>query len=154
MKPSGLTINREPADSETARTLIQELDAELAERYPLHAIHGLHPGESEDPKLIFLIVREGSEPAACGAVRPIDATTAEVKRMFVRSVYRGRGIGRVLLEALESAARDEGYATLVLETGIRQPEALALYRGAGYVDREPYGEYIGNPFSVCMMKQW
>ena len=151
--PPELTIRREPADSEAARTLIQELDAELAERYPHHAIHGLHPGECDDPRLIFLIARDGRELAACGALRPLDTTTAEVKRMFVRPALRGQGIAHVVLEALESAAREEGCDTLVLETGIRQPEALALYRGAGYVERAPYGEYIGNPFSVCMTKR-
>ena len=151
--PLDLTSHREPADSEAARTLIQELDAELAERYPHHAIHGLHPGESGDPELIFLIARAGGEPVGCGALRPLGAGKAEVKRMFVRPVLRGCGLGVAILEALEKAGREAGYDTLLLETGTRQPEALALYRKAGYMESEPFGEYIGNPFSVCMTKR-
>jgi putative acetyltransferase len=148
-----LEIRPEAADAEDARALIAELDAELAERYPSNAIHGLHPGETEDPRLVFLIARSAGEPVACGALRPLVAGTAEIKRMFVRRNHRGRGIARAVLEALEATARHSGYATLVLETGTRQPEALALYRRAGYVEREPYGEYVGNPFSVCMTKR-
>jgi len=148
-----LTIRREPADSEPAEVLIGELDAELAERYPHLAIHGLHPGEAQDPKLIFLIARIGNEPVGCGALRPLDETRVEVKRMFVRPAFRGRGLGEAILEALEREGREAGYDTLLLETGTRQPEALALYRKAGYTEREPFGEYLGNPFSVCMTKK-
>ena len=147
-----LDIRREAAGSEDARTLITELDAELADRYPTHAIHGLHPGESEDPQLIFLVARAGDDVAGCGALRPLGDGTAEVKRMFVRAKYRGQGIARSVLDALEREARNAGYDTLLLETGTRQPEALAVYRRAGYVEREPFGEYLGNPFSVCMTK--
>jgi GNAT superfamily N-acetyltransferase len=147
-----LVIRREAADSEDARSLLAELDAELAMRYPAKAIHGLHPGEERDPQLIFLIARADGEPLGCGALRPLENGTVEIKRMFVRATARRRGISRAILDALEGIARDSGYATLVLETGTRQPEALTLYRSAGYVEREPYGEYVGNPFSVCMTK--
>lgn len=148
-----LTIRREAADSKPAEALLLELDAELAERYPHLAIHGLHPGEAQDSKLIFLIARIGGEPAGCGALRPLDDTRVEVKRMFVRPTFRGQGLGEAILEALEKAGREAGYDTLLLETGTRQPEALALYRKAGYTEREPFGEYLGNPFSVCMTKK-
>src|SRR5262245_34268641 len=114
MRPE-LVIHRETADTQDARALIAELDAELTERYPSHAIHGLHPGESEDPELIFLVARRGEEPVGCGALRPLGNGIAEVKRMFVRRNYRGQGIARAVLEALETAARDSGCATLVLE---------------------------------------
>ena len=73
--------------------------------------------------------------------------------MFVRPAFRGRGLGEAILEALEREGREAGYDTLLLETGTRQPEALALYRKAGYTEREPFGEYLGNPFSVCMTKK-
>ena len=148
-----LDLRREEAGSKDAQLLIGELDRELAERYPAHAIHGLHPGESDDPGFIFLLARANGVPVGCGALRPLDHRTAEVKRMFVLPRCRGQGIARAILDALEAAARAEGYATLVLETGTRQTEALALYRRAGYVEREPYGEYVGNPLSVCMTKK-
>ena len=151
--PPDFSIRREAADSPAAQILIAELDTELAERYPSSAIHGFYPGEAEDPQLIFLILRVGDDLAGCGALRPLGAGQAEVKRMFTRPEHRGRGLGRAILEALEREARMEHYDTLLLETGIRQPEALALYRRAGYSEREPYGEYVGNPFSVCMTKK-
>jgi GNAT superfamily N-acetyltransferase len=77
---------------------------------------------------------------------------AEIKRMYVAPEVRGRGVGRQLLVSLEAEARRLGISRLVLETGPRQPEALALYRGAGYVEIPLFGEYIGAEFSVCMAK--
>ncbi|HET9234745.1 MAG TPA: GNAT family N-acetyltransferase [Candidatus Eisenbacteria bacterium] len=153
MNAPALGVSRQPPDSETAQQLLRELDEELASRYPSAAIHGLHPGEADDPRLIFLVAELGSDPVGCGALRSLDAATAEIKRMFVRSAYRGQGIARTILLALESEAREAGYKKLWLETGSRQPEAIELYRTADYVPRAPYGEYVGNPYSVCMEKE-
>ena len=153
MNAPALLVSQEPADSSAAQELLRELDAELARRYPSGAIHGLHPGEAEDPRLMFLIARCGANPVGCGALRHVDAQTAEIKRMFVRSAHRGQGIARAILLALESAAQDAGYRELWLETGSRQPEAIELYRSAGYIQRAAYGEYVGNPYSVCMEKR-
>ncbi len=72
--------------------------------------------------------------------------------MFVRSEERGRGIGRALLAALEAEARRLGLTRLVLETGVRQLEAIALYESAGFSRIPPFGEYVGSPLSVCMVK--
>lgn len=153
MTAPALAVSRQPAGSDVAQQLLRELDAELASRYPSAAIHGLHPGEADDPGLIFLVAQRGPDPVGCGALRPLDDATAEIKRMFVRSLYRGQGIAHTILLALESAAREAGFRTLLLETGSRQPEALELYRRAGYVPRAPYGEYAGNPYSICMEKE-
>ena len=73
--------------------------------------------------------------------------------MFVQPEWRGRGVARQLLAALESQARNLGYAALRLETAPGQPEAIGLYRSAGYADIQPFGEYIGNPVSVCFEKR-
>jgi GNAT superfamily N-acetyltransferase len=73
--------------------------------------------------------------------------------MFVQPAWRGRGVARQLLAALESEARNLGYVTLRLETALGQPEAIGLYQSAGYVDTPPFGEYIGNPVSVCFEKR-
>ena len=72
--------------------------------------------------------------------------------MFVHSAWRRRGVARQLLTELETQARKLGYQALRLETGLGQPEAIGLYRSAGYVDIPPFGEYIGNPASVCFEK--
>jgi len=84
----------------------------------------------------------------------IDATGyGELKRMFVAPAARGLGLGRRLLDRIERQARWEGLDCLRLETGIHQPEALELYRSAGYTPREPFGDYAPDPLSVFMEKR-
>jgi GNAT superfamily N-acetyltransferase len=98
------------------------------------------------------VAYRGDDALACGAVRRIADVTAEIKRMYVVEAARGLGIGRRMLAALEDEARQLGATRLVLETGERQPEALGLYESAGFERIEAYGEYVGDPFSVCMAK--
>ena len=106
-------------------------------------------------------VREGIEyvagfvhgrPVACGAVQPLDAGVGEVKRMYVRPAYRGNGYGRLILAALEELALQRGLHTVRLETGRDLSPAQRLYRGAGYRPIPRFGEYLGNPLSVCFEK--
>jgi GNAT superfamily N-acetyltransferase len=73
--------------------------------------------------------------------------------MYVSPEERGRGLSRLLLNALESEARALGLSRLVLETGVRQVAALALYERAGFSRIAPFGEYVGSPLSVCMAKE-
>jgi putative acetyltransferase len=89
----------------------------------------------------------------CGAIQPIDAQTGEIKRMYVRPAYRGRGIARQVLVALEELAWSDGLRTLRLETGDFMPEAVKLYASSGYEPIPTYGEYAGNPNSVCFEKR-
>jgi putative acetyltransferase len=77
----------------------------------------------------------------------------ELKRMYVSTSFRGRGVGRALLQFLETAARAKGCSAFMLETGYLQPEALSLYAKAGYVRCEPFGTYVEDPNSVFMCKQ-
>lgn len=90
---------------------------------------------------------------ACGAVQPIAGDAAELKRMYVRPAYRGRGLARQLLAALEELASAAGYPVLRLETGSYLPAAIAFYSSAGYTPIPVYGEYVTNPFSVCFEKR-
>lgn len=147
-----LTLSVESADSELARQLIRELDADLLERYPKQWIHGLHPQDVLDPGLIFVVARAGTRAVGCGALRKLGPGMAEVKRMFIAPGFRGKGYSRSILTFLESKARSSGYVTLRLETGKKQPEAIGLYVSAGYREIPSYGEYAGNPFSVCFEK--
>jgi putative acetyltransferase len=142
-----------PADAPLARTLIAELDADILARDPHGPIHGLHPGEHRDPRLRFFTLTVEGEPAGCGAVRELEPGVAELKRMYLRPPYRGRGLSRVLLGALEGEARASGVSVLRLETGPNQVEALALYRSSGYQAIARYGEYVGSPDSICMAKR-
>ncbi len=88
----------------------------------------------------------------CGALR-VMADYGEIKRMFVRPEARGLKIGRRILDVLETTARSERLACLRLETGIHQPEAIGLYRAAGFIERGPYGGYAPDPLSLFMEKR-
>ena len=100
----------------------------------------------------FLVATRERRPVGCGAVRRIEEQTGEIKRMYVTPEERGHGVGRALLAALEAEARALGLSRLVLETGVRQQEAIALYRRAGFLDAAPFGEYVSSPLSLCMAK--
>jgi putative acetyltransferase len=101
----------------------------------------------------YLVVVVDRRVVACGAWRPLDDGVAEISRMFVRPAYRGKGIARQLVVALEEEALAAGRRILRLETGTYLPAALHLYRSAGYHPIPAYGEYVGNPFSVCFEKR-
>jgi putative acetyltransferase len=147
------TISFERPESEEAQNLIRQLDEDLLRRYPaLKAVHGLHRQDVGDPGFTFVIARVDGCAVGCGALRALQMGIGEVKRMFVLPEFRGRGIARRILKALESRARDLGHATVWLETGVGQPEAISLYKSAGYLEFAGWGEYVGNPFSVCFQK--
>jgi len=89
----------------------------------------------------------------CGAVRRLDESTAELKRMYVDPQVRGKGIGRALVESLEREARALGVTRVVLETGTRLAPAIRLYEGLGYIRIPLFGEYLSSPgTSVCFGK--
>jgi putative acetyltransferase len=101
----------------------------------------------------YLAVVVGGRVVACGAWQPLEPKVAEIKRMYVRPSYRGRGIARQLIVALEEEVLAAGRSIIRLETGTYLPSAIALYRSAGYLPIPVYGEYVGNPFSVCFEKR-
>ena len=140
-------------NSETALTLIRELDSDLGSRYPQQWIHGLHPEDVVDSRLVFIVMSVDNVPIGCGALRPFDHDTTEVKRMFIKPDFRGHGYARRLLEHLESIAKQSGYKAVRLETGTKQPEAIGLYESSGYSLIPAFGEYVGNPFSLCYEKK-
>jgi putative acetyltransferase len=100
----------------------------------------------------FFVARQAGQAVGCGAIRIDPAGYGEVKRMFVSTEARGLKLGRRILDRIEEEARREGLACLRLETGIHQPEALALYRSAGYAERGAFGAYAPDPLSVFMEK--
>jgi putative acetyltransferase len=147
-----LTVGRERPDEPNVRRLIAALDAEMTALYPPESNHLLNITALLDPAVTFLVARAGDEAVACGALLNDPRGWGEVKRMYVRRGRRGRGIGRRILVELESIARESGLRLLRLETGIHNPEALALYRRAGFVEREAFGDYAPDPLSVFMEK--
>jgi putative acetyltransferase len=148
----GLVIRVDRPDPEEARLLIQPLDDDRHQRDPGAVIHGLRPQDIADPQLTCLVASVDESAAGCGALRPLEPGVGEVKRLCVRSVFRGRGITRQMLLALESSARAREYATMRLGTGLRQPVAIGLYWSAGYVEIPCFGEYTGGQFSICFEK--
>jgi GNAT superfamily N-acetyltransferase len=149
-----LLLRDEPLDSPASRDLIALLDAEIASRYPEPGAlqFRLDPDEVAPGRGAFVVAFAGELAVACGGVRVIDGGAAEVKRMFVVPAQRGRGVAGRVLAVLEERARGLGATRLVLETGTRQPEAIALYVRSGFSRIEPFGEYVGEPLSVCMGK--
>ena len=134
--------------------LIGALDAALSLLYEPHERFG--PNLKSDqiaPGLgTFLVARAGNKAVGCGALRRLDATTGEVKRMYVEPELRGHGVARQILARLESAASELGIRRLVLETGIHQADALALYSRSGFRKVPCWGEYAGSETSVCFEK--
>ena len=126
---------------------LQELavaqQAELRGRYD-----GGEPGippSAADLGVILLARDDDRAAIGCGALRELGPGTAELKRMYVVPSARGHGVSKVVLAALEDAARDRGWTTLRLETGPRQPEAIGLYGGAGYRPIGAFGAYGRDP---------
>lgn len=152
MKP---TIRSEALETPAVIALIRALNDELDERYPeADANHfRLDPEEVAPGRGVFLVAYADGEPVGCGATRLNEPDTAEIKRMYVMPAYRGRGIAGHLLSALEEHAKMLGARQLVLETGDRQPESLAVYRRAGFEEIPRFGEYVDSLLSLCMGKK-
>ena len=151
---AALTVARADIRSPEALALIGALNGELSSRYPEDgATHfRLDADEVAPGRGAFLIAQRAGTAVGCGAVRRIEAGTAEIKRMYVLPAARGQRVGRAVLGALEAEARALGCARLVLETGVRQMEAITLYERAGFARIAPFGEYVSSPLSVCMAK--
>jgi len=154
MKNDPETIAVEPITGEDAKRLILALDEETSIRYPNPEdnFFELDEGEVAPGRGAFLIARCAGRAVGCGAVRLFDADTAEIKRMYVSPEARRRGLGGRILSVLEAEALRLGASRLVLETGERQPEAIAVYTRAGFVRIPCFGEYAEAPQSVCFGK--
>jgi len=165
LSETAIDISREPFDSSVAEALVDALMADLDERYaedfadgddPDVAAHFTVRAEQVTPPAgVFLVARLDGVPVGCGAVRPVTggaAGVAEIKRMYTAPAARRRGVSRALLASLESEAAGLGYRRLQLETGLRQPEAIARYESVGYHRIPSYGRYEGHELSVCFAK--
>jgi len=150
-----IVITRAGLDEPVSRKLIASLNEELSVAYPEPgATHfTLAPEEVSGDRGAFLVIYLAGVPVACGAVRRLDGFIGELKRMYVDPAYRGLCLGHRLIEALEVEARALGLRRLILETGIRQVAAQALYRRRGFETIPHYGEYcLSAATSVCLGK--
>ena len=147
-----LTIREERPDQPEIVSLLETRDAYMAALYPAESNHALDLDGLLAPAVTFLVARRDEAAVGCGAVVHDGNGAGELKSMWVDPTNRGTGLGRMLLEAVERSARAQGLSLLRLETGIHQPEALGLYRAAGYREIGPFGDYRPDPLSVFMAK--
>jgi len=150
---AAVAIARETPDQPEVLAFLAESDRYAASLYPAESNHLLDVGALLEPQVRFLVARRADVAVGCGALVVGQNSTAEIKRMWVAPQARGLGLGRQLLAALEQIGSTERTATLQLETGIHNAEALALYRRAGYVEIGPFGAYEPDPLSVFMEKR-
>lgn len=153
------TVLTVPADDPRLVGLATAQQQEIEQRYQDNASHGFVQPPLHPATLWLLLLDDDRSPIGCVAVQPLSHTldcaapdAGEIKRLYVAPPARGRGHSGELMVEAEQAAAQAGYRTLQLETGLRQPEALALYRGLGYREISPYGHYRDSPESVCFTK--
>lgn len=132
--------------------LVAELDKDLAIRDGED--HSFYAQFNTIATIKYVIVLyENNKAVACGAIKHFDTATFEVKRMYVAVAFRKRGFATKVLQELVLWSKELQYHYLVLETGLQQPEAIALYKKNGFVIIPNYGQYIGIENSVCFKKE-
>jgi GNAT superfamily N-acetyltransferase len=131
--------------------LARLLDADLETRYGALQKQYEEHNKADYIKDVLLIYKENIA-VACGAFKEYDTESVELKRIFVVEEQRHQGIAKLLIQKLEESAKSKGYKYAVLETGIKQLEAINLYKDIGYTIIQNYGPYIGNINSICMKK--
>jgi putative acetyltransferase len=131
--------------------LVKLLDAHLSEKDGSE--HSFYARFNKIDMLKHVVViYENKTPVACGAIKEFDPCTMEVKRMFTKPAFRGKGFASMVLRELENWAAEMGYAKCILETGKRMPDAIALYTRQGYRIIPNYGQYAGVGNSCCFEK--
>jgi putative acetyltransferase len=145
-------IIRTNSENPHFRQLIVLLDSDLTDRYG-----DLQKHYAQFNHINFIdtvvVAYENGVPAGCGCFRFFAPETIEIKRMYVKPEYRGRGLSRLILAELEKWAGELGYRESVLETGNQQAEAINLYHRFGYTEIPNYGLYEGTVTSICMSKK-
>lgn len=134
-------------DDPVVKDLIELIQGEYVVRYGGPDDAPIDAEEFVPPRGLFLLARLDGEPVGCGGWRSVGAGRAEIKRMFTVAAVRGRGIARAVLAEVERTAAAAGIRELVLETGLAQPEAMALYAATGYRTIEGFGHYADAPLS-------
>lgn len=146
-------ITPERPDTPDAMALIEELETHLASLYPAASRHGFSVEKLLREEVAFFLLRADGTPAACGGIKLFGTDYGELKRMYVRPAFRGRGFGKVMLDHLAGHARQHGVSLLRLETGIHQREAIGLYERMGFQRIPPFPPYWEDPLSRCYEKR-
>ena len=138
-------------DSKEIADMSAALHADLELRYGKGSIEEFIE-ENKYMLIFFAAVNDEGSVAACGALKHFGDNTAEIKRMYVKNEHRGKGLSKLILKKLEDTASKMNYRRIVLETGLKQPEAMNLYEKFGYTKIVPYGRHKDDPDSVCYEK--
>jgi putative acetyltransferase len=147
-----LRVVRTNSGHEDFIMLVKMLDADLATRDGKD--HDFYSQFNKIDNIRYaIVIYENETPVGCGAIKEFENNTMEIKRMYVLPEKRNKGIATLVLHELEVWAAELSYSRCVLETGRRQPEAIALYKKNGYLSILNYGQYIGIVNSVCFEKQ-
>jgi putative acetyltransferase len=150
MEEASITINQSDPRSPSSIALIEELDRHLNGLYPAESNHLMDLTALCAPDVRFFVADVDGESLGCGAVKQFAGYT-EVKRVYVAPRARGLGIAKRIIETLEAATREAGLAMMRLETGIYQPDAIALFEKAGFTRCSRFGDYPeDDPYSVFM----
>jgi GNAT superfamily N-acetyltransferase len=149
---TGLTVVDVAFDSALAQSLVDEVQQEYVIRYGGPDETAVDAGQFAPPNGAFFVAAVDGEAIGCAGLRQHGDDVVEIKRMFVRTAHRRRGHARSLLRVLEDRARANGYRRVVLETGLAQPEAIALYTSEGYLPIAGFGHYKDEPLSRSFAK--
>lgn len=146
-----VTLKRTNSEDPHFQELIIALDKDLWLRYPeVQQDYEVLDKVKNIPTVVVAYV--DALPVGCACFRPFDNHSVEIKRMFVHAAMRGQGIAYSILKELEIWAISQGFTRAVLETGKRQPEAIALYQKSGYTFMDKYPPYEQMENSVCLQK--
>lgn len=146
-----IEIVRTDSENEDFVELVRHLDAELAVRDGDD--HAFYAQFNKIAKLKHVVLAyEDGKALGCGAIRELDSGDIEIKRMYVPPTSRSKGIATKVLLELENWARELSFTRCVLETGLKQPEAIHLYEKNGYERIPNYGQYIDVGNSLCFGK--
>src|SRR5262245_37456184 len=148
-----IKVSRETPRQSDVVTLIRQSDELMQSLYPAESNHLVDIASLAQPHVHFFVARESGRALGCGAFVLGTNGHAEMKRVFVDPAARGKGVARAIMDALEHEAASHGLTLMQLETGIWQPEAIALYRKFGYIERGPFGAYKPDPLSLFMEKR-
>lgn len=148
-----IEIRKVTSKNKDLRNLIEELDNYLSTLYPENCIHKVNLDTAEKDNVIFLLAYKDSKAIGCVALRPLNDSVCEMKRMYVIEKERGKGYSSILCIEIENIAKKKGFGRILIETGHEQPEAIGLYKKHGYKSIPKFGEYIGDPSSVCFAKE-
>ena len=140
-------------DDEVAQFLVERVQQEYVVRYGGRDGAAVEPADFVPPRGTFLVAEVDGVPAACGAWREHADGVVEVKRVYVEPGFRRRGLAQLIMGALEESAARAGHRAVLLNTGLRQPEALALYAQLGYQDVPGYGIYTHAPDARFLGKE-